>query len=82
MARLSSTSSDGIIQSKGHYHKVSQDKKGTRTMVDYEEYETLVDRQYEEENVKRPKKMKRPPEDRNKGRKLNHRTKKNKAREF
>lgn len=49
-------------------------------MVDYENYEELVNRKFEEK--KNPKKMPKQIEDRNRGRKLNHRTKKNKAKEL
>lgn len=48
-------------------------------MVDYEKYEMLEDKF--EKAPKKLKKMPKPPEDRNKGRKLNHRTKKNRARD-
>lgn len=46
----------------------------------YDIYESLLERKYE--STKKMKKMKRPIEDRDKGRKLNHRTKKNKTKSF
>lgn len=53
-------------------------------MLDYEEYaeyEEMVERKLRKPSRK-PKKMKKLPEDRNRGRKLNQRTKKNRAKEF
>lgn len=50
-------------------------------MFDYEKYEHEVEKRFKSEKRK-PKKMKKLEEDRYEGRKLNHRTKKNKAKEI